>query len=213
QRHEAGAERPVDPRHRELLAGQGGGERHGDDGDLHFADAGCAGSERPVPRRLLARRPAVAALPDGTIYVVSTAQLSSRTAYLVAVNPNLTPKWTASLRDRFNDGCNVLLPANGTPGGCRTGATTGVDPAQNRPGAGRVLDDSTASPVVAPDGSIIYGSYTRYNYAQGHMMHFSSTGQYLNGYEFGWDVTPGIWPHGGTYSVITKDNRYGEEIG
>ena len=63
---------------------------------------------------------------------------------MLAVNPNLTPKWATSMRDRFTDGCNVLLPPNGSPSGCRVGAATGVDPAQNRPGAGRVLDDSTA---------------------------------------------------------------------
>jgi hypothetical protein len=152
--------------------------------------------------------PAVA--PDGTIYTVTVAHLTSRTAYLVAVNPDLTPKWTASLRDRLHDGCNVLLPPNGQPDGCRVGAATGVDPAQNRPGAGRVLDDSTSSPVVAPDGSIFYGAYTRYNYDQGHLMKFSSSGQFLASYAFGWDDTPGIYVHDGTYSLLTKENRYGD---
>ncbi|HEX3554478.1 MAG TPA: hypothetical protein VIA62_14740 [Thermoanaerobaculia bacterium] len=151
--------------------------------------------------------PAVA--PDGTIYVVSVAHLWSRHAYLIAANSNLTPKWKASLRDRFNDGCNVLLPPNGQPDGCRTGSHTGVDPAQNRPGAGRVIDDSTSSPVVAPDGSVFYGAYTRYNYAQGHMMKFSSNGNFLAAYRFGWDDTPAIYAHDGTYSLLTKDNQYG----
>jgi hypothetical protein len=151
--------------------------------------------------------PAVA--PDGTIYTISVAHLWSRSGYLVAVNNNLTPKWIVSLRDRFNDGCNVALPPNGTPNGCRTGAHTGVDPAQNRPGAGRVIDDNTASPVVAPDGSIFWGAYTRYNYAQGHMMKFSSSGHFLTSYGFGWDDTPSIFSHDGTYSLLTKDNQYG----
>lgn len=153
--------------------------------------------------------PAVA--PDGTIYTVSVAHLTSRTAYLIAVNPNLTPKWAASLRDRFHDGCDVLIPPSGTPGGCRAGAHLGVDPAQNRPGAGRILDDSTASPTIGPDGSIFLGTYTRFNYAQGHLMKFSSAGVYQGAYEFGWDITPSIYVHDGTYSVVTKDNRYGEE--
>jgi hypothetical protein len=64
--------------------------------------------------------------------------------------------------------------------------------------------------VVAPDGSVLYGSYTRYNYAQGHLLRFSSTGQFLNSYIFGWDITPGIRSHGGTYSVMIKDNHYGD---
>ncbi|HEY0555297.1 MAG TPA: hypothetical protein VGG20_13620, partial [Thermoanaerobaculia bacterium] len=152
--------------------------------------------------------PAVA--PDGTVYIVSVAHLWSRESYLIAANSNLTPKWHASMRDRLMDGCNVLLPPNGTPNGCAVGATTGYDPAQNRPGAGRVIDDNTGSPVVAPDGAIFYGAFTRYNYDQGHIMKFSSTGQYLASYPFGWDDTPALYVHDGTYSIITKDNQYGE---
>lgn len=157
--------------------------------------------------------PAVA--PDGTIYTASRAHLLSRETYLVAVNSNLTQKWIRSLRDRFNDGCGVprsaggQLPPNGAPGGCRAGALYGVDPATNRPGGGRILDDGSASPVVAPDGSIIFGAYTRYNYAQGHLMHFAANGDYLGSFEFGWDVTPGIYAHGATYSIVTKNNHYG----
>src|SRR5499427_10733905 len=67
----------------------------------------------------------------------------------------------------------------------------------------------SSAPVVAPDGSILYGSYTRYNYAEGHLLRFSSTGQFLNSYIFGWDDTPAIRVHGNTYSIITKDNHYG----
>jgi len=145
---------------------------------------------------------------DGTIYTVSRAHFSSRWGWLVAVNPDLTRKWSTSLRNRFHDGCNVLLPTNGTPGGCRVGATTGVDPADNQFGSGGVNDNSTSSPVVAPDGTIYYGAYTRYNYSQGHMMRFSASGQYLSAYPFGWDVTPALWQHDGTFSLITKENRY-----
>jgi len=152
--------------------------------------------------------PAVA--PDGTIYLVSVAHLWSREAYIIAANPNLSPKWHTSLRDRLMTGCNVTLPPNGTPGGCRAGATTGYDPAQNRPGAGRVIDDNTASPVVAPDGSIFYGAFTRFNFDQGHIMKFSPTGQFLAAYPFGWDDTPGLYAHDGTYSLATKDNQYGD---
>jgi len=160
--------------------------------------------------------PAIA--PDGTIYTVARSHgaLSNRSAYLVAVNPNLSLKWIASLNNRFNDGCGVpissggVLPPNGQLGGCRVGANLGVDPGVNHAGGGRVLDDSSASPTVAPDGSVFYGAYSRYNYAQGHLMHFSSTGAYLGAYRFGWDLTAGLVTHGGTYSVVIKDNQYGE---
>ena len=167
------------------------------------------GSQRPG----INVAPAVA--PDGTIYTISRTHFATRYGYLVAVNPNLTPKWAASLRDRLHDGCGVpvalggQLPPNGAPGGCRVGAHLGVDPGTNEPPPGRVLDDSTSSPVVAPDGSVYYGAYTLYNYAQGHMMHFDSQGHFLNAFEFGWDITPGIYRHDNTYSVIQKNNHYG----
>src|SRR5262249_27369310 len=46
--------------------------------------------------------PAIA--PDGTIYSIarSHAPAANRSSYLVAVNPNLTLKWIASLNNRFN---------------------------------------------------------------------------------------------------------------
>jgi hypothetical protein len=163
--------------------------------------------------------PAIA--PDGTIYSVvrSHEVLANRSAFLVAVNPNLSLKWIATLSNRFNDGCGVpissggVLPPNGQPGGCRAGANFGVDPGLNHAGGGRVLDDSSASPTVAPDGSVFFGAYTRYNYAQGHLMHFSASGAYLGAYRFGWDLTAGIVRHGSgpnNYSVVIKDNQYGE---
>jgi len=158
--------------------------------------------------------PAVA--PDGTIYTI-TRNLVDRYAGMAAVNSDLTPKWWTSFRDRLNDGCNndlgtfpgALLPANGSPGGCRTGTTPGVDPAQNTKPAARVLDDSSSSPTVAPDGSILYGAYTRYDFARGHLLKFGPAGQFLADYTFGWDSTPAIYAHNATYSIVIKDNEYG----
>ncbi len=161
------------------------------------------GSQRPG----INVAPAIA--PNGTIYTVSRGHFVTRYSYLIAINPNLTLKWAASLRDRLNDGCGVLLPIGG-PGGCQVGAHLGVDPGTNEPGPGRVLDDSTASPTVAPDGSVVIGTYTRYNWDQGHLMKFSSTGQFQGAYPFGWDVTPGIYAHDATYSIVLKDNHYSD---
>jgi outer membrane protein assembly factor BamB len=169
-------------------------------------------------RSALNAAPAIAS--DGTIYTITRTHLGDgdgRYSGMAAVKPDLTPKWWTSFRDRLNDACNndagtfpgALLPANGTPGGCTLGTTPGVDPAQNtKPGA-RVLDDSSSSPTVAPDGSILYGSYTRYDFARGHLLHFDSSGQYLGAFSFGWDSTPAIYQHGSTYSIVIKDNEYG----
>jgi len=163
--------------------------------------------------------PAIA--PDGTIYTLTRAHflIGARHSFLLALNPNLTLKWATSLRNRFHDGCGVAppegtLPPNGQPGGCRdlgtfgNAAILGNDPAQNTPGAGRVLDDESSCPTVAPDGSIFFGAYSRYNYAQGHLMHFSANGDYLGAFGFGWDSTPAIFQHDGTYSVVIKNNHY-----
>ena len=152
--------------------------------------------------------------PDGMVYTVARMHFNSRYSWLVATKPNLMPHWAASLRDRFHDGCGVsvaaggILPPNGSPGGCRIGAKLGVDPATNRPGGGRVLDDSSSSVTLTPDG-ILYGAYSSYNYAQGHLMKFDFHGSYLGAFGFGWDSTPAIFRHGGTYSVVIKDNHYG----
>jgi hypothetical protein len=168
--------------------------------------------------------PAISA--DGqTLYTLTRGHflIGARHSFLLALNTSdLSLKWATSLRDRFHDGCGVppsqggTLPPNGQPGGCRdlgpagNAAILGNDPAQNSPGAGRVLDDSSSTPTVAPDGSILYGAYSRYNYAQGHMMRFSASGQFLGAFGFGWDTTPGIYEHDGTYSIVIKNNHYSE---
>lgn len=169
-------------------------------------------------RPALNAAPAIA--PDGTIYTITRTHLGDgdgRYGGMAAVNPDLTPKWWTSFRNRLNDACNndtgtfagALLPANGTPGGCRAGTTPGVDPAQNTMPGARVLDDASSSPSVTPDGRILYGAYTRYDFARGHLMQFDANGQYLGAYSFGWDSTPAIYTHGGTYSIVIKDNEYG----
>jgi outer membrane protein assembly factor BamB len=170
--------------------------------------AAPCGSQRPG----INVAPAVA--PDGTIYTLSRAHFNGRYGFLMAVNPDLTPKWIASLRDRLGDGCGVpaseggVLSPNGAPGGCRAGARRGVDPATNRAGDGVVADQSSSTPVVLPDGSVLYGAFTRYNYSRGHLLKFGSSGQFLAAHDFGWDVTPAVYERGGTYSVLIKDNHY-----
>lgn len=162
------------------------------------------GSQRPA----LNLAPAISA--DGsTLYTASRGHFWGRGAYLLAVNTaDLSLQWSASLQGLLDDGCDVLLPPDGQPGGCRTGSTTGVDPTQNTLGAGILEDEASASPVVAPDGSILLGVNTAYNYGRGHLLHFSSAGQFQAIYDFGWDSTPAVFSHDGTYSVVLKDNHY-----
>jgi hypothetical protein len=161
--------------------------------------------------------PAVA--PDGTVYVVGRAHNSSRYSSLIAATNALKPQWARSLRGILNDGCGVTNPSIGVPnpdggttrtGLCRVGAPQGVDPATNEPPAGRVDDASTSSPVVLPDGTVLYGALTSYNTARGHLLRFSSTGEPMETYDFGWDVTPAVWKHDGSFSLLSKDNHYFE---
>ncbi|HEV7486691.1 MAG TPA: hypothetical protein VGQ65_13520 [Thermoanaerobaculia bacterium] len=157
-------------------------------------------------------RPGINAAPaiasDGTIYFVGRTSFNPAWSYLIAINADLTPKWSASLRNRFNDGCGVLVPFGTTSRSCREGTTAGVDPNDNQPGSGSVSDDSSASPVALPDGSVLYGTYTVYNGARGHLVHFSTSGTLLASYDFGWDTTPAVWEHSGTYSIVMKENHY-----
>lgn len=168
---------------------------------------------KPAPIPCGAQRPGInvapAVAPDGTVYTVSRGHFASRHSFLVAAAADLGPKWAASLRDRLSNGCGSdVYPPNGEPGGCREGARPGVDPATNELPAGAVTDLSTASPVVAPDGTILFGAYTRHNYSRGHLFQFSAEGSFLAAYDFGWDVTPAIYGHDGTYSIVIKDNHY-----
>jgi hypothetical protein len=174
-------------------------------------------SAQPAPQPCGSQRPGVnvapAIAPDGTIYTVSRAHFDSLVSYLVAVNPDLTPKWAASLQNLLSDGCGVLLPiatnANpNQPNACRSGTTTGVDPTTNAKGSGQVIDQSSSTPTVLPDGSVLYGAITNYAYARGHLMKFDSGGKFLNAYSFGWDSTPAVYAHNGSYSIVIKDNHY-----
>jgi outer membrane protein assembly factor BamB len=173
--------------------------------------------------------------PDGTIYIASRGHGNpalfgaggDRASYVVAVNPNLTLKWAASLSHTLHNGCGHLVPTATVPcpasppydlatfkGKCRFGAPDGVDPATNRPGSGRINDAGTSSAVVLPDGNIYFGAWGRYNVSRGHAFKLSgSTGAILATYDFGWDDTQAVFQHDGTYSIVMKDNHYDEEEG
>jgi hypothetical protein len=184
-----------------------------------FPPVSDAGVVLPPPTGpCLSQRPGLNAAPtigpDGTVFTVSRAHLNGRYSYVVAVHPDLTPKWTASLRGILHDGCGVLIPSDADPDGgrrlshCRVGTTVGVDPATNDAPAGIVDDASSSSPVALPDGTVIYGALTGYNTSRGHLFRFSASGSPMGTYDFGWDVTPAYFRHNGSYSIVIKDNHY-----
>jgi outer membrane protein assembly factor BamB len=162
------------------------------------------------------QRPPLNAAPvvgaDGTIFLMSRAHRTERDSFLLALKPTLELKWAASLRGRLSDGCGVTVPTDGTDknGHCRPGAHAGVDPNTNNLPAGRANDQSSASPIALPDGGVLYGALTTYNGSRGHLLKFDKDGVFQASYDFGWDSTPAVFPHGGTYSIVLKDNHYND---
>jgi hypothetical protein len=122
-------------------------------------------------------------------------------AYLVGLNSsNLQPKYSVQLYDPTT--------GNGVP-------ATGVQTTGN--GAG-VIDVSTASPMVAPDGTIYMGVFgSNFDGSRGSLLHFSGNLQteYIPG-AFGWDDTPSIIPTAmvssytgsSSYLILSKYNNY-----
>ncbi len=161
--------------------------------------------------------PAVGA--DGTIFTVAAPYYAPNAGVLLAVNPDLTPKWSASLQEILDDGCGVLVPADAKANGslpdggtdlnhCLVGAPHGVDPLTGQKPSAMLSDQSTSSPVALPDGSVLYGGLNYYNTYRGHLVKFDATGKFVASYDDGWDQTPAVWPNGASYSIIVKDNHY-----
>ena len=188
---------------------------------LPWPPSNVVGTNQAAPTVLCgSQRPGMNIAPavgsDGTIFTASRAQFDGMQAYLIAVKPDFSgPKWAASMQNLLNDGCGVLVPigpTNTTPNACRVGATVGVDPTTNAPGSGVIIDQASSSPVALPDGSVIFGVQSNYNGFRGHMFKFDSGGNFQGAYDFGWDSTPGIYVHNGTYSIVLKDNHYGSAL-
>ena len=151
--------------------------------------------------------------PGGTAYVVTQARNNSWYSYLVSVNVgDFDVHWKTSLRDQLADGCGVSIPYGSAQSFdvCREGAPMGIDPLTGMVPAGEVTVRSSSSPVVMPDGSILYGSYSEYNGRRGHLFRFSHSGKVLGTYDFGWDLTPGVAVIDGETRIAMKDNHYGD---
>lgn len=166
------------------------------------------------------QRPAVNAAPtigaDGSLIVVTIANNAVRNSYLVAVDPaTLAPRWAAPLGGHISDGCGVLIPFdNDDPDACRVGSHVGVDPRINELFSTTDTGIMQNAPVVAPDGTILYGIYSGgYDTNRGHLLHFSETGAAKGLFDYGWDSTPAIWTHDGTFSVVMDDNHFSPVTG
>jgi hypothetical protein len=151
--------------------------------------------------------------PDGTVYVVAHAISNSRYGYVVSLNPGyFDVHWARSLRDWLADGCGVSIPYASQGSGltvCRDGAPMGVDPFTGMAPAGEVTSNSSSSPVVMPDGRILYGAFSFYNDDRGHLFELSRDGSILGTYDFGWDLTPAVAVIDGATRIAMKDNHYG----
>jgi outer membrane protein assembly factor BamB len=141
---------------------------------------------------------------DGTVYVATHAQFEARYSYVVSIDPGyFDVNWARSLRDLTHDGCDVLVQ-------CGPGAPKGVEPYTGLAPAAEVTDDSTSSPVVLPDGRVLYGSWSFYNAERGHLFEFSRGGTVLASFDFGWDLTPALSTTNAGTRIVLKDNHYGE---
>jgi outer membrane protein assembly factor BamB len=112
------------------------------------------------------------------------------------------------MRGLLDDGCGVLAPYGTGTFDCREGTKPGVDPATNMQPAGESPDFNSGSPVVLPDGGVVFGAYTQYNGFRGHLLKFDAVGHFTGSFDFGEGITPPVYPHDHTYSLVTKDNQY-----
>jgi hypothetical protein len=82
-----------------------------------------------------------------------------------------------------------------------------ADPAH----VGIVMDQSTSTPVVGPDGRVFYGGWNSNELSDGYLYSFSTAGDFLGQFPFGWDTTPVIYPDPADpnhYYLGEKLNRY-----
>jgi len=83
-----------------------------------------------------------------------------------------------------------------------------------------ILDDSTACPLVGPDGDVFFGIWYNNLVSRGFTMHYSADlSTFKNAGAFGWDDTPSIVPASAvpsytgtsTYLIMCKYNNYSDE--
>jgi hypothetical protein len=170
---------------------QSGYARIDPSGNPTYVLAGTAAGDASIAFDSHAAAPALSN-DQSTVYVaVKTASADSSYGYLVGLN-------ATTLATRYK----VFLS----------------DPRSNNAHPATLLDISTASPMVGPDGDVYFGIYGNpANGSRGFLLHFSSdlaVEKAPGG--FGWDYTPGVVPASmvpsytgpSTYLLLTKYNNY-----
>jgi hypothetical protein len=174
-----------------LSTTQSGFARIDPNGNATYVLAGTAANDSSIGYDTHNAAPAVS--NDGTtVYVVVKSTNSDASyGYLLGLDSTtLTTKYKVFLKDPRNNNAN-----NAT-----------------------ILDDSTASPMVGPDGDVYFGIFGNpANGSRGFMLHFSSdlTVEKTPG-GFGWDNTTGVVPASmvpsytgsSSYLLFSKYNNY-----
>jgi hypothetical protein len=173
----------------------GGIARIDSNGNGSWVLASTAANDSNITKVPLASAPAVSA--DGSTLYVSVNNDNNNFGYLLALDSTtLATKSEVRLKDpRFKNANDAAI-----------------------------LDISTASPMVAPDGTVFYGIFGNpFNGSRGFLLHFSAdlSTEYTPG-AFGWDATPSVVPasmvpsyHGtSSFLIFSKYNNYvGDEVG
>ena len=173
-----------------LSTTQSGFARIDPNGNATFVLAGNAAADATIGRDTHNSAPALS--NDGTtVYVVVKGASSDTYGYLLGLD-------STTLATKFK----VFLK----------------DPRNNNANNADMIDDSTASPLVGPDGDVYFGVLGNpFNGSRGFLLHFSSdlTVEHPAG-GFGWDNTPGIVPASmvpsytgaSSYLIFSKYNNY-----
>jgi hypothetical protein len=174
---------------------------------------GC-GAQRPAFNSPVTIDPA-----NGRLLVYTLANNAPNAAFIVEVNPaTMTPTRALDTQGHILNGCGVRLDINLPE--CQVitdgGAThIGFDPLINLPTPleGQDLVDSAIT--VAPNGDrTICGYDSGFSFggdydARGACVSFTRAGAFQStNLDFGWEVTPSVWPHDGTFSYIQDRNFY-----
>jgi hypothetical protein len=173
-----------------LSTNQSGFARIAPDGSATYVLAGVAAGDIAITRDTHNSAPALSN-DEQTLYVVVKAGTTNTYAYLLGLDAR-------TLQTKFK----VFLK----------------DPRNNKINNASVSDDSTASPMVAPDGDVYFGVLANPNNgSRGFLLRFSGdlTVEKTPG-AFGWDSTPAVVPASmaplyqglSPYLIFTKYNNY-----